>query len=447
MSGLLAGLDDCFDGVIPSIIATLDPSGEPNVSYLSQVYRVDERHVAVSNQFFSKTAINVKATGRATLLIVNGRTGAQHSLGLVHLGSLREGRVFQHMAAQLQAISSQQHVGEAMELRSAEIYRVDSRADIAGPPVSKSLSGRTGLLGRCAQLSAELARLTDAEALIDHALDGLSTHFGFGNMMVLVANELEGRLTALASRGYATGGAGAEVELGQGLIGICAATGQTIRLSDTSRGQRMANAVKRERLEESDRHIPLVGLTDPYSQLAAPMISQGVVQGVLFAESPERYFFDAEDEAALSIIANQLATGLRLADADDNSQDPDGPVQVEHAEGAPLQIRLYAFDDSIFIDDTYLIKGVAGRLLHHFLSVYATTGRRDFSNREIRLEPSLRLPGLKDNLETRLILLKRRLDERQAPVRLARPGRGQIQLVFTDSSRVVLETATSAVTL
>jgi hypothetical protein len=102
-------------------------------------------------------------------------------------------------------------------------------------------------------------------------------------------------------------------------------------------------------------------------------------------------------------------------------------------------VRAYAFDDSLFIDEAYLIKGVAGRILLHLLGVYAATGRRDFTNREIRLEASLKLPGLKDNLETRLILLKRRLDERQAPVRLARPGRGQIQLVFTGSNRLALE--------
>jgi GAF domain-containing protein len=63
-----------------------------------------------------------------------------------------------------------------------------------------------------------------------------------------------------------------------------------------------------------DRHIPLPGLADPYSQLTAPMISQGVVQGVLFAESPERFAFTAEDEWALALIANLLASGLRVAD-------------------------------------------------------------------------------------------------------------------------------------
>lgn len=439
MSGLLTGLDDCFDGVIPSIIATLDAAGEPNISYLSQVYRVDDRHVAVSNQFFSKTAANVKATGRASLLVVDGRSGVQHTLGLVHVGSMREGDVFEHMAAQLQAISSQQGVGEAMKLRSAEIYRVETREGISGPPVLRPQRPKRDLLTPCAQLSVRLAKLTDADAMVDQALDGLVEGLGYANAMVLLANELDGKLTALASRGYATGGAGAEAEIGQGVIGIAASSGRTVRLSDTSRGKRMADAVMGAVAASGERHIPLPGLADPYSQLAAPMISQGVVQGVLFVESTERFRFTAEDEAALSLIAGQLAGSLRLADLD---VDP-APVVTSDleadVEGPALRVRAYAFDDSIFIDDAYLIKGVAGRLLHHFLSAYAATGRRDFSNREIRLEPSLKLPDFKDNLETRLILLKRRLDERQAPVRLARPGRGQIQLVFTGPSRLTIE--------
>lgn len=40
----------------------------------------------------------------------------------------------------------------------------------------------------------------------------------------------------------------------------------------------------------------------------------------------------------------------------------------------------------------------------------------------------MRLPDMKDNLETRLLLSQRRVKERGAPVRLERPARGHILL-------------------
>ena len=56
----LRDLHACFEGVIPSIIATASQDGVPNISYLSHVAFVDDEHVALSNQFFSKTAANIR---------------------------------------------------------------------------------------------------------------------------------------------------------------------------------------------------------------------------------------------------------------------------------------------------------------------------------------------------------------------------------------------------
>ncbi len=91
----------------------------------------------------------------------------------------------------------------------------------------------------------------------------------------------------------------------------------------------------------------------------------------------------------------------------------------------------YACDDSVFIDGEYLIRGVAGRILRKLLHEYQESGRSTFTNKEIRLDSKLQLPPLKDNLESRLILLKRRLEERCPSLQIIKSGRGQLRLAVT----------------
>jgi hypothetical protein len=88
-------------------------------------------------------------------------------------------------------------------------------------------------------------------------------------------------------------------------------------------------------------------------------------------------------------------------------------------------VRLYRANDSVFIDDDYLIKGVAGSIFAKLVRDYAAAGRTEFTNRELRLDPAIRLPDIGDNLEARLILLQRRLAERCSFLRIAKTGRGR----------------------
>ena len=91
MTWRLSDLAPCFEGVIPSIIATAAADGMPNVSYLSHVVRVDDDHVALSNQFFAKTAANVRANPQVTLILVDGVTGAQFLLDIRFVRSVDAG--------------------------------------------------------------------------------------------------------------------------------------------------------------------------------------------------------------------------------------------------------------------------------------------------------------------------------------------------------------------
>ncbi|MGE0305148.1 MAG: GAF domain-containing protein, partial [Acidimicrobiia bacterium] len=85
-------------------------------------------------------------------------------------------------------------------------------------------------------------------------------------------------------------------------------------------------------------------------------------------------------------------------------------------------------DGSVFLDGVYLIRGVAGRILWSLVNRHLDTGQVEFTHKEIRLDRSLDLPGFRDNLDTRLILLKRRLEERDAPIQMVKTGRGRFRL-------------------
>jgi len=98
--------------------------------------------------------------------------------------------------------------------------------------------------------------------------------------------------------------------------------------------------------------------------------------------------------------------------------------------GPPLRIRHYPRDDSVFIDDEYLIKGVAGAIFSKIANEFVRRGRSEFTTRELRLAgDDLRLPEVQDNLSVRLLLLQRRLMERDGALRIEKTGRGRFRLV------------------
>ena len=104
-----------------------------------------------------------------------------------------------------------------------------------------------------------------------------------------------------------------------------------------------------------------------------------------------------------------------------------------------MTVRYFPSDDSVFIDDAYLIKGVPGRIFQKLLQLYLEQHRQEFTNKEIRHDPSLKLPEFQDNLEARLILLRRRLEERTDVVRLDHVGRGRLRLSIGRPVRLKVE--------
>jgi adenylate cyclase len=127
----LRTIDGCFDGVIPPVLATCSAEGEPNITHLSQVYLVDDDHVGMSNQFFSKTAANVAANPHAALLVTDSNTYDTFQMDLHYERTETTGALFDTLKASLEAIASLMGMEDVFVLRGVDVYRVVSCRRVA----------------------------------------------------------------------------------------------------------------------------------------------------------------------------------------------------------------------------------------------------------------------------------------------------------------------------
>jgi hypothetical protein len=160
---------------------------------------------------------------------------------------------------------------------------------------------------------------------------------------------------------------------------------------------------------------------------------------VLVAEDRDPMRFGEWHEAYLEVIGNQIALGIdRMIDRGDEAVESARPAPVALAtpaapasspKRARRRLTYYRSDDAIFVDDEYLIRNVPARILWKVLVESQRTGRTEFSNREMRLDAeALGLPPVKDNLESRLILLRHRLQEKCPDLQIVPTGRGRFSL-------------------
>ena len=440
----LHAIRPCLEGAIPAVMATSDPDGTPNVAYISQAVYVDEAHVALSFQFFNKTRQNILANPRASVLVLDPRTAGFYRLHLHYERTEDRGPVFESMRAQLAGIASHSGMAGVFELKGADIYRVERIEPVPGeslPPPAP----RPGLLHALRVGSERMARCAGLGELLACTLASLHELLGVEHALVLMLDAPSGQLYTVASQGYATSGVGSEIRLGQGVIGVAAQERTPVRISHVTNAARYSHAMR----ESLDAHggaqrgmdIPYPGLAEPHSQIAVPLTSAGRLLGVLFAESPQDLRFGFEDEDMLVAIGGQLAAAIDLLQAAPESAPEPAPTAAapQPPTGAPLRVRHFAANDSVFINDAYLIKGVAGAIFCKLLRDHRASGRVDFSNRELRLDPALRLPDVADNLEARLLLLQRRLQENSPHIRIEKTGRGRFRLCVLRP--VVLEEA------
>lgn len=420
----------CFEGLFPSEIASVSRDGTPNVTPLSVVHRVDDEHVALSFQFFNKTRRNVLECPRVRLLVTDPTSFREYRLDLEYLRTETEGALFESMRSRLDAVATAEGMERIFRLRGADVYRVlgctpvDCGDDHPGPAPR---SAETALVEAFGQRIASARAYTE---LVDLALRSLADVFGYEHSLLFVP-EPDGRtLRARGAHGHSGPCSGRAVPLGEGTVGVAALRRRTVRLTNVAADIAYLRAI-RERAATTGlgRDVappppPPPGLAEVRSQLAVPLVAADELQGVLCLESTEPARFDEVDERLVRAIAPTLAWALTSV-ADPVAAAPSGDALPHEGAG---RVRYYLADDSVFLDDEYLIRGVAGHILWTLLRAYARDGRTEFTNKELRLQLSNPMSPVKDNLETRLLLLVRRLEERCAWLRIERVARGRFRL-------------------
>ncbi|HVX31898.1 MAG TPA: GAF domain-containing protein [Solirubrobacterales bacterium] len=425
----------CFGGLIPSPFATCSPDGVPNVTYMSVVQYVDSDRVALSRQFFNKTRANLDANPRGMVRVVDPTTLAQYDLDLEFLHSEAQGQAFEAMRASLEAIASQTGMAGVFRLRGVDVHRVLRCAQVGGRAAGGAEAGKDQLLP-LEELSRRLAGCRDYEDATAVALEALEDLFGFAPATLLVRDPQGERLFAVSGNGHAAAAAGAEVAVGEGVIGTAAASAQVVCVPNLTRSRVMQEALRAQLPAEAAaaEEIPLPGLPGAQSVAAVPIEAGGVVTGVLYLESERAGTFGPHNQRLLRIVGRHLGAVLRGLDAEEEPGGTGGrgaPVGAGSAAGPgerSVAVTYYGADDSVFVDDAYVIKGAAGRILWKMLRERAALGRVEFTNRELRLDEGLALPAGANNLEARLLMLRKRLAGGDFPIGLARVGRGRLEL-------------------
>lgn len=451
MTPSLESLAPCWQGLIPATLYTCSKDGIPNVAYLSHVEYVDSRHVALSFQFFNKSRRNIAENPHALVRVIDPDTAQGWALRLRLVRSETAGPIFERMALRIEAIAAYSGLKGIFKLLAADIYEVLSIEptvdDGAGPMPevpARSQSADPRFTMRALQdLSVRIHQADALDTLLDSILAGLDEIFGFHHSMLLVPAEEPGVLVTLASRGYPETGVGAEARMGEGIIGLVAEARKPIRITGMLRAMLYARAVgERARhagIEPPDR-IPLPGLPLPESQLGVPLLVRGELVGVLCIESTEPYRFHEEDKTSIELLGSYLAIAIQhmqLQERADSARDAEpeaaspGPAAAPPEQARAVarhEVTCYEADETVMVDGEYLIRSLPARILWKLLTIHAREGRTEFTNRELRLDRSLNLPELKDNLESRLLLLRRRLEQKCGDIRLVPTGRGRFRL-------------------
>lgn len=425
----LADIERSLRGAIPVSIATADLTGRTNVTYISRIHYVDPQRVAISNQFLGRTARNVAQNPQASLLVVDPLDYSQFRLSVVYERTDRRGPVFDKLRADIDALA-QGARGEGavsrFRLRSADIFRVLDVVCVFGRlPVLGSdapTSPQTGV-----EIGELVARAPTSSDALDTARRELARNLRQAVVQIFVLDASEQLLPLSTPPDVVSG-----ISLGDGPIGGAVIRGETRRWDNIILTNRYGRALA-VGVDASSAGQP--AQTEAIkSAIVSPIMIRGEIIGAVVATHHVAVHFSSEDELVVRSVAIALQeTMLQMRDATGiaGARDDEAVAAKEGENRGITVVRVHRSDGSVFINDEYVIRGHAGDIFGYVLSVNAETGRERFTNRELRAAPELDIPGLRKNIESRLLSLIRRLDESAAPIRIEKTERGRFRLVGT----------------
>ncbi len=175
-----------------------------------------------------------------------------------------------------------------------------------------ALKRRTDEIGILTRVAVELGGMLELEPLLGAILTSMDDVFGFEHSMVLLYDASREVLAVAASRGYADSGIGAEVALGNGVIGVVGKRKKLMRMGGVTMQRRYIEAAGQQ-MNQGGEAVRLPGLPDAASVVAIPLVKRGELIGVFYVESTKPALFDDGDLALLEAIASQAAIAIQNA--------------------------------------------------------------------------------------------------------------------------------------
>ena len=299
---------------LPSVVATCSADGAPNATFISEIFFVDDEHVALSFQFLNKTRKNILSNPQAIAHVIDVYSGTTFNLQMEFRRTEIEGALFEAMKARLAGIAAHTGMAGVFRLLGADVYRVASIERIDGP-LAVAPDRHAEQRGHLNDILQKIRDAKEQSTLLEQLLRDIDLYLAIPHSIIVLHDHARGVLTAAASRGYDEPGIGAEIQFGAGVIGIAAQQRRAIRIDhmtvDYAYGKSMRESVLHEGSPpHAEAAIPFPELATPRSQLAVPIVAGDKLLGVLAVASPKDGRFDFEDEDLLSIIGAHLGAAI-----------------------------------------------------------------------------------------------------------------------------------------